>query len=155
MVSSIEDRVIPKGVVKLTIITGTYPAQLSKEIDFLVVDCLSTYNVILGRLTLNKLKAATSTYYLKMKFPIAYGIWEIKGNQILARECYQATLASRENHTWMIDEPEPVPKPSEVPQEVEVILGDSSKVLKIGLTLSTSEKKKITNFLKENQNVFA
>ena len=155
MVSSIEDRVIPKGVVKLTIITGTYPAQLSKEIDFLVVDCLSTYNVILGRLTLNKLKAATSTYYLKMKFPIAYGIWEIKGNQILARECYQATLASRENHTWMIDEPELVPKPSEVPQEVEVILGDSSKVLKIGSTLSTSEKTKITNFLKENQNVFA
>ena len=64
MVSFIGDRVIPKGVSKLTIIGGIYPAQVSKEIDFLVVDCLSTYNVIIGRLTLNKLKAATSTYYL-------------------------------------------------------------------------------------------
>ena len=48
LVSFIGDRVIPKGVVKLTIITSTYPAQVSKEIDFLVVDCPSTYNVILG-----------------------------------------------------------------------------------------------------------
>ena len=48
LVSFIGDRVIPKGVVKLTIITSTYPAQVSKEIDFLVVDCPSTYNVIIG-----------------------------------------------------------------------------------------------------------
>ena len=48
LVSFIGDRVIPKGVVKLTIITGTYPAQVSKEIDFLVVDCSLTYNVIIG-----------------------------------------------------------------------------------------------------------
>ena len=54
LVSFTGDRVIPKGVVKLTIITGTYPAQVSKEIDFLVVDCPSTYNIILGRPTLNK-----------------------------------------------------------------------------------------------------
>ena len=60
LVSFTGDRVIPKGVVKLTIIAGTYLAQVSKEIDFLVVDCSSTYNVILGRPILNKLKAATS-----------------------------------------------------------------------------------------------
>ena len=80
LVSFTRDRVIPKGVVKLTIIAGTYPAQVSKEIDFLVVDCPSMYNFILGRPTLNKLKAATSTYYLKMKFPTAHGIGEIRGN---------------------------------------------------------------------------
>ena len=47
LVSFTKDRVIPKGVVKLTIIASTYPTQVSKEIDFLVVDCPSTYNVIL------------------------------------------------------------------------------------------------------------
>ena len=80
MVSFTRDRVITKGIVKLTIIRGIYLAQVSKEIDFLVVDCLSTYNVILGRLTLNKLKAATSTYYLKVKLPIAHDIGEIRGD---------------------------------------------------------------------------
>ena len=64
LVSFTRDKVIPKGVVKLTIIVGTYPMQVSKEIDFLMVDCPSTYNVILGRPTLNKLKAATLTYYI-------------------------------------------------------------------------------------------
>nr|XP_023887813.1 uncharacterized protein LOC111999933 [Quercus suber] len=91
-----EDRVIPKGFVKITIIAGTYPAEVSKEIDFLVVDCPSTYNVILGRPTLNMLKAMTLTYYLKVKFPTTHG-----------------------------------------------------------LALSATEKMKITNFLRENQNVFA
>ena len=113
--SFIGDRFIPKGVVMLTIIAGTYPAQVSKKIDFLVVDCPSTYNIILRRPTLNKLKATMSTYYLKVKFPIAQSMGEIKGDQVLVGECYQAALASRENHTWMIDELEPVPKSSEVP----------------------------------------
>ena len=74
MVSFAGDKVIPKGFVKLTIIASTYPAQVFKEIDFLVVDCPSTYNIILERATLNKLKAVTSTYYLKVKFPTAHGI---------------------------------------------------------------------------------
>ena len=64
---------------------------------------------------LNKLKAATSTYYLKVKFPTTHGIGEIRGDQFLARECYQAVLASGENHAWMIDEPELVPELSKVP----------------------------------------
>ena len=55
----------------------------------------------------------------------------------------------------MIDETEPVPELSEVPQEVEVALGDQSKVLKISLAFLALEKTKITNFLRENQDFFA
>ena len=150
MVSFTRDRVIVKGVVKLTIIAGIYLVQVSKEIDSLVVDFPSTYTVILRRLTLNKLKAGTSTYYLKVKFPTTHRIGDIKRDQVLARECYQATLTSRENHTWMIGELEPILELLEVPQEVEIVPRDSSKVLKIGSTLSTSERTKITNFLREN-----
>ena len=54
----------------------------------------------------------------------------------------------------MIDEPEPISKLSEVPQEVEVIPRDPSKVLKIGSTFLATEKTKITTFLRENQDVF-
>jgi len=115
LVSFIGDRIVPRGIVTLTVITGTYPAQVTKEIDFLIVDCPSKYNIILGRLALNRLRATTSTYYLKVKFPIAHGVREIKKDQVLARECYQATLASRENHTWVINEPKPIPEPSETP----------------------------------------
>ena len=76
LVSFTGDRIIPRGIVTLTIITGTYLAQVTKEIDFLIVDCISTYNIILGRPALNRLRAVTSTYYLKVKFPIAHGVGE-------------------------------------------------------------------------------
>ena len=140
LVSFTGDRVIPKGIVKLTIIAGTYPAQISKEIDFLMVDCPSIYNIILGQPTLNKLKAAMSSYYLKVKFATTHGIGEINEDQVLARECYQAALTLVENHAWMIDEPELVPEPTKVPQEVEVVPGDPSKVLKIGSALLVLKK---------------
>ena len=49
LVSFTRDRIVPRGIVTLTVITGTHPAQVTKEINFLLVDCLSTYNIILGR----------------------------------------------------------------------------------------------------------
>ena len=56
------------------------------------------YNVIIGRPTLNRWKAAASTYYLKVKFLMEYGVGEVQGDQVIARECYQAMLAVKENH---------------------------------------------------------
>ena len=155
LVSFIGDRNVPRGIVTLTVIAGTYPAQVTKEIDFLIVGYPLTYNIILGRPTLNGLRVATSTYYLKVKFPTTHGVREIKGDQVLARECYQAALASGENHTWVINEPESIPEPSETPQEIEIVPGDLTKVLKIGSALPTLEKEKMVSFLRANQDVFA
>ena len=65
LISFSGDIVYPKGIVTLTVTVGTYPKQLMRQLDFLVVDCPSSYNVIIGRLTLNWWKSATSTYCLK------------------------------------------------------------------------------------------
>ena len=54
LVSFSGDRVYSKGIVTLTVTVGAYPLQLTRQIDFLVVDCPSSYNVIIGRPTLNK-----------------------------------------------------------------------------------------------------
>ena len=107
----------------------------------------------MGRPALNRLRVATSTYYLKVKFPTTHGIGEIRGDQVLAREFYQATLASGENHTWVINEPEPILEPSETQQEVEIVTRDLTKVLKIRSALPTLEKEKMVSFLRANQNV--
>ena len=106
LISFSRDRVYPRGIVTLTVTVGTQPRPLTRQLDFLVVDCPSSYNVIIGRPTLNKWKAGMSTYCLKVKFPTNNGVSEVRGDQILARECNQAILAMRENHSWIIGEEE-------------------------------------------------
>ena len=137
----------------LTITVGTYPKQLTRQLDFLVVNCPSSYNVIIGRPTLNKWKAATSIYCLKVKFPMDNGVGEVKGYQVLARECYQAVLAAKENHTWMIEKKEE--DKMEALEIVALIEGETTKTTRIGTTLGPGMRTRLVQFLKENLDVFA
>lgn len=73
-------KVHPMGTVTLPITVGTYPRQRTKEVEFLVVDYSSTYNVIIGRQTLNALRVATSTSHLLVKFPTEYSVGEARGD---------------------------------------------------------------------------
>ena len=41
-------RVFPLGAVTLSVMVGDYPQQITKDVTFLVVDCSSAYNAILG-----------------------------------------------------------------------------------------------------------
>ncbi|GFZ19285.1 hypothetical protein Acr_27g0010240 [Actinidia rufa] len=47
---------------------------------------------ILGRPTLGGIKAITSTYHLKMKFPTLTRIGEVKGDQKVARQCFISAM---------------------------------------------------------------
>ena len=53
----------------------------------------------------------------------------------------------------VINELEPISEPSKTPQEVKIILGDSTKVLKIGIAILTLVE--MIFFLRANQDVFA
>ena len=86
-------KVQPVGTITLTIIVRSYPQQIAKEVNFLVVDCSSSYNAIIGRPTLNRWKAVTSTYHLSVKFPTEYGVGQVQGDQLAVRECYLAMLS--------------------------------------------------------------
>ena len=85
-------RVYPLGAVTLPMTVRDYPQQITKDVTFLVVDCSSAYNAILGHPTLNSWRAVTSTYHLMIKFPTEYGVGEVRGDQVAARECYIAML---------------------------------------------------------------
>ena len=78
LVSFNGDQVYPKGIVTLTVTVGTHLRQLTCQLDFLVVDYPSSYNVIIGRPTLNHWKAAMSTSCLKVKFPTKNGMSKVK-----------------------------------------------------------------------------
>ena len=94
-----------------------------------------------------------STYCLKVKFPTDNGVGEVKGNQVLARECYQAILVAKENYTWMIEEKDE--DKVKALKEVELAEGQATKMTRIGTTLSPEMRARLIQFLKENLDVFA
>uniref|UniRef100_A0A2N9EVJ5 Uncharacterized protein n=1 Tax=Fagus sylvatica TaxID=28930 RepID=A0A2N9EVJ5_FAGSY len=150
------DKVCPVGIVTLPITVGTHPKTVSKTVDFLVVNCPSAYNAIIGRPTLNRLRAVTSTYHLLLKFPTEHGIGEVRGDQIAARECYLASLGSGgQNQTMTIEEQKILVKPSGELDTIELEDGRPERTTKIGADLPPKMKESLVQFLKDNKDVFA
>ena len=89
-------KVQPVGTIILPVVVGAYLQQITKDVNFLVVDCSSSSNVIIGRPALNSWKAVTSTYHLSVNFPIEYGVGQLQGDQLATRECYLTMLAMDE-----------------------------------------------------------
>ncbi|GKV23708.1 hypothetical protein SLEP1_g33407 [Rubroshorea leprosula] len=81
-----------EGVITLPIYVGSEPRFKMASVSFLVVKMESAFNTILGRATLCELKAVISQPHLCMKFPTPQGVGVLKGNQRMAKACYQDTF---------------------------------------------------------------
>ncbi|GKV12351.1 hypothetical protein SLEP1_g23506 [Rubroshorea leprosula] len=81
-----------EGVITLPIYVGVEPWFRMASVDFLVVKMDSAFNAIIGRATLCELKAVISQPHLCMKLSTPQGIGVFKGNQKMARTCYQDTF---------------------------------------------------------------
>ncbi|XP_052118863.1 uncharacterized protein LOC110272923 [Arachis duranensis] len=87
------ERVPVMGSVWLQTTLGEQPLSKTQDIQFLVVDCFSPYNLILGRPFLNKFAAIVSTVHLCVKFPVQDKvIATVHGDLQEARHCYNASL---------------------------------------------------------------
>ena len=76
-----------------------------------------------------------------MKFPTDNGVGEVKGDQVLARECYQAVLATKENHTWVTEEKDE--DKVEALETMKLVDGQAIKTMRIGTTLSPGMRAKL------------
>ena len=149
-------RVLPLGAITLSVVVSDYPQQIIKDVIFLVVDCSFAYNAILGRPTLNSWKAVTSTYHLMIKFPTDYGVGELRGNQMAARECYVAMM-EMEDHLQAMNIEEHQTATELVEKLEEVFLDDSNheRTTKIGTLASPAIRQELTAFLRSNRDVFS
>ena len=86
------DHVILRGTVKLLVIVGEHPKVLTIVTEFLIVDCLSVVNGIIGRPHLMVVKVVTSIYNLTMKFSAIERMGQVQGSQYNLRECYNKSL---------------------------------------------------------------
>nr|XP_027123991.1 uncharacterized protein LOC113740648 [Coffea arabica] len=89
----------PEGMVTLTVTVGHHPRCRTISVNFVVVKADSPYNLLLGRPTLNALRAVYSTYRLSFMFPTPAGVAEVSSDVCAARECYLATLQAASTST--------------------------------------------------------
>ena len=78
---------LPLGSIQLVLTLGDPPCQATTIVRFIIVDAPSAYNVLLGRLSLNSIKAILSAYHMVIKFPTTNGVGMVRGDQRMAREC--------------------------------------------------------------------
>ncbi|XP_034708996.1 uncharacterized protein LOC117932064 [Vitis riparia] len=80
------------------------------NVQFSIVEDLSPFNAILGRIWLHYMKAIPSTYHQMVSFLIEDGHIDLYGSQLAARQCYQISRDARSSN-----DREPLPEQANAP----------------------------------------
>ncbi|XP_034201917.1 uncharacterized protein LOC117616643 [Prunus dulcis] len=168
------DLVQPIGSVRLPITFGTAPKKATTYDLFLIVDCPTAYNVIVGRTALTRIKAHLSPHMLLMKFPTPNGPGAIRGNQFSARTCYATALKATSfilpNETMTVqglpngpgpvddprdESPTPHTQPAEELETITLSDEQPDRQVRIGTRLTANLRTQFIDFLRHHSEVFA
>ena len=153
-------KVLSLGLIQLVLTLGQPPCQATTTARFLIVDAPSAYNMLLGRPSLNAIKAIPSAYHMMIKFPTVREEEMVRGDQRVAREFYTASMKHKAVDNVNVDELDisdkvlTRPEPSE---ELEPVLldDDPEHLAYIGSKLAKVLKSLLTQFLRQNRDVFS
>ena len=154
------EKVLPLGSIQLVLTLGDPPCQVTTTARFLIVDAPSSYNMLLGRPSLNAIKAIPSAYHMMIKFPTVSGVGMVQENQRVARECYSASMKQKAVDNIYLDELDmrdevlTRPEPSEELEPVSLD-DDPGHLAYIGSKLAEDLKSLLTHFLRQNKDAFA
>ena len=154
------ENVLPLGSIQLVLTLGEPPCQATTTVRFLIVDAPSAYNMLLGRPSLNAIKSIPSAYHMVIKFSTESGVGMVRGDQRVAREWYSASVKQKAVDNVYMDEldmRDEVLTRLEPSEELEpVSLDDDPEHLAyIGSKLTGDLKSLLTQFLRQNRDVFA
>ncbi|PON77868.1 hypothetical protein PanWU01x14_022220, partial [Parasponia andersonii] len=90
-------KVSPLGVVTLKVCA----AERCLDVDFVIIDCLSSFNVIMRRGWIHALHGVASTLHQVLRCLSKDGTYtiDIKGDQASARKCFSTALKGRDPST--------------------------------------------------------
>ncbi|KAL8093495.1 hypothetical protein AgCh_035391 [Apium graveolens] len=160
-----------EGTITLAVLLGKLPYTVEKLVKFYVVRIESPYNAIFGRPFLSTFEAVESICHLKLKFPTEKGVGEMRGDQKTARIIMLEDLEkdqeyegpdgtgkrkraesepseSRETlnielEKFGVDLSSPIAEPAAETEEVELYVGHSGKMVRIGKNMGADMKTKI------------
>ena len=155
-----EEKVLPLDSIQLVLTLGEPPCQATATTRFLIVDAQSAYNMLLGRPSLNAIKAIPSAYHMIIKFPTMHEVGMVRGDQRLARECYTTSMKQRAIDNVNVDEldmrDEVLNRPEPLEELEPVSLDEDPEHLAyIGSKLAEDLKSLLTQFLRQNRDVFS
>ncbi|GKV11390.1 hypothetical protein SLEP1_g22653 [Rubroshorea leprosula] len=167
-----------EGVITLHVAFGSGRTYVTPLVRFLVVKMAFSFNVVIGRPTLTKIRAVVSQSHLCMKFSTPMGIATLRGNQEVARHCYITSITQPTKGKDQTPEaiPQRIPDNQQVMsveivdnrpedeiraapvEDVEEVLiddRDPSRKTQIGTRLNPEERAELIAFLRANNDVFA
>ncbi|XP_019189151.1 PREDICTED: uncharacterized protein LOC109183480 [Ipomoea nil] len=121
------DTIRTEGKIVLSVELGTPPKSIKTQMEFVVVNLRCVHNVILGRLTIMKVRGIISMPHLCMKFPTPAGVGVLLGDVQSARKCYTRAVNWRDASSSRVntivkdavkdrkEQPEPSEEIEEVP----------------------------------------
>ncbi|XP_020412820.1 uncharacterized protein LOC109947298 [Prunus persica] len=145
-----------------------FPLIISSQ-TFIVINEVSTYNGILGRLWIGKINAITSATHQKIRYPIpGGGVGQINSDQAMARKCSAQGLKKSKQAQFLPqskrqDQAEEIRpeffaeegwKPEEDVELIPLDPDQPDKKERIGWYLSPEEKVELTTF-QSNKDMFA
>ena len=91
-----------------------------------------------------------------IKFPTKYGVGEVRGDQVAARECY-ITILEMDDHLQAINIKEPRTMAEPVERLEDILLDNTrlDRTTRISTLAGPTILQAFSTLLKENQNVFA
>nr|XP_009410167.1 PREDICTED: uncharacterized protein LOC103992258 [Musa acuminata subsp. malaccensis] len=149
------DSISPLGAVTLPLTLGGPPITKTVMSTFLVVDLPTAYNTILGRPTLNKIRAVVSTYHQTVKFSTHAGTGEVWGSPRESRQCYLTTVSLHkkakteqplEDHRET-KQPTPHLEPTAPTCNIPLMKDRPDRTIKIRLELPEQKRKQLVGFL--------
>ncbi|XP_020972903.1 uncharacterized protein LOC110269424 [Arachis ipaensis] len=169
------ERVPIKGYIWLKTTIGENPLSRTLDIQYLIVDCISPYNIILGRPALNMFRAVISTFHLCVKFQAQDGrIATINSDRQQARQCYNSSLKrsdtrQKQHEVKAVQTREEVlslteldprgdtqerPQPTDELQKIQ-LTSKPEQVTYIGQALQEQERSDLIKLLRANSDLFA
>ncbi|RDX75707.1 hypothetical protein CR513_44383, partial [Mucuna pruriens] len=158
------ERVPIKGTVELDTVFGEGGNAKMIPVLYTVIEVEASYNIIMGRLALNRLRAIVSMYHLCMKYPTGEGVGTVWADSGMAKRCYEDSMRvgqrgsivntlSLELDPRCHDERER-PHAVEKLKEIQVGLRENQK-MKIGTIMTEEQEAELIRCLQRNYDVFA
>ncbi|GKV13259.1 hypothetical protein SLEP1_g24299 [Rubroshorea leprosula] len=109
--------ILVEGVLTLKVAFGSGRTYVTPSVRFLVVKMASSFNIVIGRLTLTEIRAVVSQSHLCMKFPTLMGVATLRGNQEIARHYYMTSVTLPRRDKLVT----PAPIQAEIPSAQQVM----------------------------------